>query len=338
MEAIDKKILYELSENARASKNAIASKLNISREVLLYRINRLKKSGLIIGICPRINISNFIYMSYIYMIKSLGNNSEEIETKIRNHVNTFYFGKLGWRYNYVIRFNVRNLNELYSYMDFINEVFGKVKIEAVILTMLTEVKDSFKQIFSDTQEINNIITRPRISKKEEIDEKDANILSILIKNGEAKYSEISEKIKMSEVAVKKRIKNLENKKIILGYRTFVDINKLELNKFYIFLKTNIAGINEEKKLQTYLQLDSKCTYASKLLGEFDYVATFLCIDNEQLKIEMTKIKENFIDTILEITAYPLLEIICHKQTPADFISQNWENHNDTYQNEIHKRS
>ena len=67
MEAIYKKILYELSENARASKNAIASKLNISREVLLYRINRLKKSGLIIGICPRINISNFIYMSYIYI-------------------------------------------------------------------------------------------------------------------------------------------------------------------------------------------------------------------------------------------------------------------------------
>ncbi len=322
MEEMDRKILYELSENARASKNVTASKLNISREVLLYRINRLKKSGLITGVCPRVNLSNFIYMTYIYLIKSLGNNTEEIEAKIKNHVNTFYFGRLGWRYNYVIRFNVRNLNELYSYMDFINEAFGRDKIESVILTMLTEVKDSFRQIFSEKQEINNIITRPRISKKEKIDEKDVCILSSLVKNGEAKYSEIANNVKISEVAVKKRIKNLERKKIILGYRTFVDINKLELNKFYIFLKTNITGIKEEKRLQTYLQQDNKCTYASKLLGEFDYIATFLCTDNEQLKIEMAKIKENFIDIILEITAYPLLDVICHKQTTADFICAN----------------
>ena len=49
LDLIDRKLLYFLDINARQNIATLAKKLHIGRNVALYRINRLKEEGIILG-------------------------------------------------------------------------------------------------------------------------------------------------------------------------------------------------------------------------------------------------------------------------------------------------
>ncbi len=59
-----------------------------------------------------------------------------------------------------------------------------------------------------------------------IDNKDETIIKILEKNGRTPFTQIANILKISEAAVRKRIKKLEEKEIILGYKAHVNYKKL----------------------------------------------------------------------------------------------------------------
>lgn len=55
-----------------------------------------------------------------------------------------------------------------------------------------------------------------------LDEKDNQIVNLLRENGRLTYSDIGDKVGLSRVAVKNRVKSLEEKKIISGYKAIVN--------------------------------------------------------------------------------------------------------------------
>lgn len=77
----DKRILYELSENARMSLVDLASKLDLSGNTIANRIKKMKKVGLIQGFRPLIHIEKLGFESYKILIK-LQNTTIEKEKKL----------------------------------------------------------------------------------------------------------------------------------------------------------------------------------------------------------------------------------------------------------------
>jgi len=59
-----------------------------------------------------------------------------------------------------------------------------------------------------------------------VDEKDMYILETLEKNARTSFTSIAEFLKLSETAIRKRIKKLEKNGIIFGYRAKVNYKKL----------------------------------------------------------------------------------------------------------------
>ena len=58
-----------------------------------------------------------------------------------------------------------------------------------------------------------------------MDERDRKIIEILVKNGRATLTEIAKELGISEAAVRKRLKNLEERGIIKGYTAIIDYEK-----------------------------------------------------------------------------------------------------------------
>ncbi len=73
----------------------------------------------------------------------------------------------------------------------------------------------------------------------EIDEKDLKILRILSKNARVPFSEIAREVELSDVAVMKRVRKLEQLGIIKKYTILVDPRKLG------FKSISITGIDVE---------------------------------------------------------------------------------------------
>ena len=59
-----------------------------------------------------------------------------------------------------------------------------------------------------------------------LDELDQKIVSLLIRNARMSYSEIGQKVGISRVAVKMRVKALEQKGIIEEYTTIINPQKI----------------------------------------------------------------------------------------------------------------
>lgn len=74
-----------------------------------------------------------------------------------------------------------------------------------------------------------------------IDTKDQTILELLEKNARISYMEIARKLEISETAIRKRVKKLEEKEIILGYKAHVNYKKLG------FSNKVIMGVDCESK-------------------------------------------------------------------------------------------
>ena len=80
-----------------------------------------------------------------------------------------------------------------------------------------------------------------MTKKMGIDEKDLKILKILINNARIPYSDLAKRIGLSDVAVIKRIRKLENMGLIKGYTLIIDQRKLGYNL------VSITGIDVESE-------------------------------------------------------------------------------------------
>ncbi|MBW2990315.1 Lrp/AsnC family transcriptional regulator [Candidatus Woesearchaeota archaeon] len=83
--------------------------------------------------------------------------------------------------------------------------------------------------------------------------KDQRILFELDQNSRQTDSQIAKKIGLSKQVVNYRINNLLKKKIISEFYTTLDIAKLGLNTYYVFLQ--LANINRQKEESLIKQLD-----------------------------------------------------------------------------------
>lgn len=72
-----------------------------------------------------------------------------------------------------------------------------------------------------------------------LDNKDESILEILEKNARTSYIDIAKKLNLSEAAIRKRVKKLEENNVILGYKASVNYKKLGYsNKIIIGVDTS----------------------------------------------------------------------------------------------------
>ncbi len=322
MDLIDRKILHSISENARESHNVLARKIRCSREVLDYRLRRLEKEGIISGYQARLCITNFIHASYILLVQTLGLNKEKLAqviNKLKINTQTQYIAKMGGDYDLLISFTTKSLNQLSSYIDFVNSIFGQHKTKTTMLTMVQEWKDSFKSLFSENDERNNIVSMPKIEEKIDIDEEDKEILLSLGNDATQPSWKISDKLNITDVAVRKRISNLEKKKIILGYRTMLKPDKLNLQAFHVFLRTNFENTKQKNDFIDKLLLDKKITYVMQVVGLHDFLITVFVKDNIELSNYLASMREQFSDNITEANAVPLLEIVYHTQLTKNLL-------------------
>jgi DNA-binding Lrp family transcriptional regulator len=320
MDALDRRILFEVAENARESHSVLARKLRVSRETFDYRLKKLKKEGIVINSQARINISNFIYGAYILLIRChglTGQTEAAILEKMNKNRSTHFIGKIGGSYDYIIGFTVKRLTQLGEYVDFINEIVGKYKTRTCFLTIIEEIKDSYKSIFGKTNE--TIVSMPLVKDTTEIDDIDRKILVELGRDCTVPSWKISEATRITDVAIRKRIKKLMNQKVILGFRTMVDLTKIGYQLHYLFIKTLPENLAAEKNFKTHLKSDQFVSFATKVTGEYDYVICHLSKDNRELNDQIGKLRENFSNVVTEVSAMPLFEIVYWSQLAEEDI-------------------
>lgn len=108
-----------------------------------------------------------------------------------------------------------------------------------------------------------------------IDEKDNQIIDILIKDGRKSYSDIGSEIGLSRTAVKNRVARLEEDGLILGYKAKIRPQEVsEMMTFLVNIETSPEVFDDVKELFiaadetiTLLQTTGKCHLTAICLSQ-----------------------------------------------------------------------
>ena len=133
-----------------------------------------------------------------------------------------------------------------------------------------------------------------------VDEIDLKIIEKLAVNARATYSEIASEVGLSDVAVMKRIRKLEQEGVIRKYTVIVDPAKLG------FSKVSLTGINvDPAKLFDVIEELKKRDYVKQLLvtsGDHSLIALIFARSSEEIMRIHDEISR--IDGVLKV--YPAI--------------------------------
>jgi DNA-binding Lrp family transcriptional regulator len=138
-----------------------------------------------------------------------------------------------------------------------------------------------------------------VKKKEliHLDNKNKKLLEILLTDARVPLNVLAKELKISKVAVSKRINKLEEQNVIQGYSCFIDLQKLGFHGYQIGIRTKVTL---RKKHEFFLEL-LKERGLSQILsfqsGRWDFLIRVYA-KNDDVKELIKKISENeFIEEI-----------------------------------------
>ena len=139
-----------------------------------------------------------------------------------------------------------------------------------------------------------------------IDEKDRAIIKMLVENARLSYSEIGKRVGLSRVAVKNRIKAIEDEGIIKGYHASVDpLVTPKMSTFVAVIKTTAASYEEISEM---LMKQPCVKTLCKMSGDNQLYAICVADDMNEMRNFAWRIR-NYHEGVLSFSAQMVWEII-----------------------------
>ncbi|RMF06169.1 Lrp/AsnC family transcriptional regulator [Candidatus Woesearchaeota archaeon] len=281
IDLLDRRIIYELDFNARMPLSQLAKKLHVSKQTVKNRIDKLLERNIILGFYTDISASKIGYEIYIVYFKFY-KMSPEKEAEFINHmcsqknigVNISINGK--WDYGIdiwardVVEFEEIYRNAMSDWEKYVRE--KDIMIETGFYY--------FKPTQILNLKSNEMIAMEGPIERPELDATDTTILRKLSSNARVPLTHLAEVTGLTPNGVKARIKTLQSRGIILGYRVFINYQKLGFLHYRVFLHMESYTPQLEKKLIEYLKQNKTCPSITKTIGycELEFRAVVSSVD------------------------------------------------------------
>ncbi len=271
LDITDKKLLYYLDMNARESLSVVAKKLRISKSVLVYRLNRLKSQSVIQGSYAEINTPLLGYYSFRIFLK-LGNYTTQQETELSKALtqnkNLMWHSKVIGKWDIDIVYLTKSIGE---FEQFRVSLFAKYNaiIEKYNISLLTRIDHYPRDYLLQNTRTSTPHTLTLTEKTETIDTKDEQLLRLLSEDASLTIIELSKRLKLSINTTKKKIKQLEKKKIILAYRLFINLDALGYNYYKIHINLKNYTEKDTKRIHSWLGTHANVAYIDHYLTAED---------------------------------------------------------------------
>jgi DNA-binding Lrp family transcriptional regulator len=291
----EKKIIYELSKDARQSASKIAKKVGISKDSAIYTVNSLIKSSKIERLITLINTEALGFNRYEVFLQIRDSEKEIIKFLTEHPMFLWVRSALG-EWEILGEFYAKDVNEYNSILREITNKFSKQikKMESVVV--LDEYSFPLKCIGRKEETLLN--SKKQI-KKVKIDDKDLLILKKLANDARVNVIDIAKEIKISSDSVIYRIKNLTKNNIILGYGISINETFLGLEKYKLIIKLNDIDDKTWKQLLTFLESHKATQYIKRTVGQWDLSITLLAKSQDDLRKIIIDIKNNLRDALNE---------------------------------------
>ncbi len=268
MDKLDWKILQVLDWHARFPISKIAKIVHSNKDVVAYRIKKLEEDNIIIRYYPVIDMYKIGYHT-IRLYFDLEEISEEQEkafvTFLDKEIHAGLIFRMDYPYRYGIFLWVKTIYDIEAILEKIKKKLGKALIKydhSMICTLRQYPKD---YLFEKKHHESARSLEP--TEKVLFDKIDFAILKELAKNARATTVQIAKALKIPQTTVSAKIKSLEKKKIIQGYRA--EINFIALGFMNYFFEIYLDNNENLKQIEAWANAHKNTVWLQKIIGMCD---------------------------------------------------------------------
>lgn len=307
LDAVDRKTLSELDKDSRQAYSALAKKAKIKKDTVKYRIDKLLESGVIDGFYTVIDYSKLGFLLFRLYIQIDGipeTKKQELIQYLKNHKNVNLLFRITGIYN--LSFDVW-VRDVWQYEDFwytLVEKFGVYfsNYHSAIKSSYTEFSRTYLHE-SKNDKINFTISQK--TSKEELDKTDFKILTILSTNARTSLTELAAKTSTSVVTCRTRLKNLIKNKVIVGFRTMFNLERLGYHYYKVDMwLSDMSKLNE---IRQKILSHSNVIYTEKTLVTSHFEFDLEVRDFRELIMIMDGFEKEFSNSISRYEYYTLIE-------------------------------
>jgi len=298
----DLKILFELDKNSRIPISSLAKKLRISREIIKYRIKKLTSEGVIRNFTTIINPSKFGYIIYKVYLK-FQNFTKEKEEKLTKYIlvnkNIFWIAKCDGSFDLILGIYANNLMEFNNILlDFMSKFSQNILSRHISNSVYVDIYR--REYLDHNHDKSEKVTWGGVFLKEKLDSLMKCILKIIAKDSRTSIVDLAYKLKSTPKTIISKIKDMEKKQIILGYRIDLDLKKIKREYFKAIIYFRNITQEKEKEFKKYCQENPDIAYYIKTIAEWDTELDIEIEDFNSFTKLIREIKENFGDIIKTI--------------------------------------
>ncbi|PIZ52485.1 hypothetical protein COY27_00035 [Candidatus Woesearchaeota archaeon CG_4_10_14_0_2_um_filter_33_13] len=286
MDKTDQLLLRELMINSRIHITQLAKKLKISREVATYRLNRLKKESVILDFVTEIDYTKLGFVAAAVFINVKSTKQKEFKEFLSKTDFVSWVAELSGLWSFGLSIVGKTIDEVNQHLL---QILNKFKEDIIDHRFTLHHKSTFfYEKYLDY--VSQIKTKNR-KVEYQVDHKDKIILHELSKNSRLDCVYLARKVKLTAPAVANRIRKLESSGYISKYSIFVDISKLGLFQYSVFV-TNKDVIDKENFVN-HLRQHKNISFIAKYIGDQFIEFGIFVRDPYNLRERLQEIEEKF---------------------------------------------
>ena len=298
LDALDSKILAVLDKDARLAESVIGKQVGASKQVVRYRLNKLKSNDIIENYYTMLDVGQLGFDSHYVFVQLTGLNSKaesQIYKKILNLPYVAWLVTGVGRWDAVILFCAESVVQFNYQLAELKILLGSHLHEYTFTTLIQAEHISYKFLKSKTGK--SLKTTPR-GKIHTLDKVDKQILKILNQSARMPVTEIAEKTHHSVHTVHYRLKQLRKNGIIQGFRPKINVQKLGIQWHLLLIKFDSVSQERTKAFLDYCKQHKNVYYVTNTVGEYNVLLDVHVKSTEEFRDFLFDIKDTFKDIIL----------------------------------------
>ena len=289
---LDRKILFELDRNARASLSILSQRLKIGRDRLAYRLKGMRERGLLKRCTVTIDPYRFglcVYKTYLILDTDRVRRQALLDV-LQMRPDIYWYAETDGAWDVMFGIYARSPYEFYLLQDSILDQFQDI-IRGVNFCTLIEAYFFRKQYLVGAG--SNFFKIGGKPENHRLDSHDLELLSLLAEDARMPITELGERIGASSTLVNSRIERMEKNNIIVGYRTELDLSQLGMLSFKARLFLSSHNSDAVERLIDYARLNPYLMYIIRQLGDCKLELELEVRDYEHYMLMINDIKERF---------------------------------------------
>jgi len=265
-------------------------------------MKKLEESGIITGYHAIIDMSKlgyFTFRVYFKFQQTTQSEGEEFVQHVRERLKQVWtITSMHGKWDYALFIGVRTIEEFHKIWDDIM-LQHKEKIKSYNVAVYAPVYNFNRKFFLDRVATGESIERIYGSgEKENIDEKELRLIEAYANNVRLSSLELSSKAKMSPETIRKKIKELQKRKVIVGYKIGLNLEKIGYVSYRVDL--HLISTKKNKELFEFCRHHKNIYQVNKSIGGADFEIEAVVKDFLHLIELINEIKNKFKDVVNDI--------------------------------------